>query len=306
MIKPRRLAPGARIALVAPASPFREEDLHSGIAELSGMGFEAVYDPRILERTGYVAGAPETRAAVLRDAWTDPGVAALVAVRGGYGSQQVLPLLDPAIVRAARKPFIGYSDTTALLAWHLAQGVACVHGPMIEGRLARGAQGYDRASFLAAVASPAAMGALAPEGLEVVRAGEAAGLLVGGTLTQLAALLGTPYAFRPPDGAVIFLEDVAERPYRVDRLFTQLQQAGFFARASALVLGEFPQCDEPGGAPRIRDVLRQLTDGFPGPVLAGFPSGHTTGPMWTLPFGVQVRVRATPAPALIVEEALVD
>ncbi|MGE0043457.1 MAG: LD-carboxypeptidase [Vicinamibacterales bacterium] len=306
MTRPRRLDPGSKVALVAPASPFRPEDLALGVEELTRIGFEPVYDPRVLERRGYVAGDAATRAAVIHDAWADPSIEALVAIRGGYGTAQVLPLLDPARMLAARKLFVGYSDTTALLAFHLAHGLACAHGPMIEGRIARGAEGYDRSSFLAAVSVPEPMGELAPDGLEILRPGEAAGPLVGGTLTQVAALLGTPFAFDPPPGAVLFLEDVAERPYRVDRLFTQLRQAGVLARASALVLGEFPRCDEPGGTPAIRDVLRELTDGFGGPVLFGFPSGHTTGPSWTLPFGVEVRVRASGVPALVVEEALVD
>ncbi|MGE3276081.1 MAG: LD-carboxypeptidase [Vicinamibacterales bacterium] len=291
---------------MAPASPFKAEDLERGIAELRHLGFEPVHDPRILERTGYVAGTAATRAAVLHAAWSDPAVAGIVAVRGGYGSQQVLPLLDPALMRASRAAFIGYSDTTALLAWHLRHGMACVHGPMLEARLAAGGEGYDRSSFLAAVTRPAPMGLLEPPGLEVLRAGEASGTLVGGTLTQLAALLGTPFAYDPPDGAVLFLEDVGERPYRIDRVFTQLRQAGFFARASAIVFGEFPRCDEPGGTPAIRDVLRELTEGFAGPVLFGLPSGHTTGPVWTLPFGVRATVRAAGRPAVVIEEALVD
>jgi muramoyltetrapeptide carboxypeptidase len=148
------------------------------------------------------------------------------------------------------------------------------------------------------------MGELRPETLETLRAGEATGTLVGGTLTQLASSLGTPWAFDPPQGCILFLEDVGERPYRIHRMLTQLAQAGLLARASALVFGELPSCDEPGGEHAIRDVLREYVAGFPGPVLFGFPSGHTVGATWTLPLGVAARVTTSPA-ALVIEEAAV-
>ncbi len=200
---------------------------------------------------------------------------------------------------------MGYSDVTALLAWHVAHGGVAFHGPMAEGRLARGHAGYDRASFLAAVTQPVAMGTLAPGGLEVFRPGDAAGVLVGGTLTQLAALLGTPFSCLPSDPTVLFLEDVGERPYRIDRLVTQLHQAGVFRHVTGVVLGTFPGCDEGGGGPTARAVLRDMFANFPGPVVFGFPSGHTVGASLTLPFGVLARLSAGTAPALSIEEPAV-
>jgi muramoyltetrapeptide carboxypeptidase len=149
------------------------------------------------------------------------------------------------------------------------------------------------------------MGRLSPPGVEVLRGGEARGLLVGGTLTQLTASLGTPFAFECPQGAILFIEDVAERPFRIHRMLTQLAQAGQLTRASALVFGEMPGCDEPGGGHPIRDVVSEFVAPFRGPVLFGFPSGHTSGPAWTLPLGVLARIETRPEPALIVEEAAV-
>jgi muramoyltetrapeptide carboxypeptidase len=149
-------------------------------------------------------------------------------------------------------------------------------------------------------------GRIAHPALETIRPGEAAGVLTGGTLTQLAASLGTPYAFDPPPGHILFVDEVAERPYRIDRLLTQLRFAGILAAASAIVFGELPRCDEPGGhGPAIRDVLRDLLADFRGPVLFGLPSGHTTGACLTLPFGVRAQVVTRPDPALIIEEAAV-
>lgn len=306
MIKPKRLRSGDRVALVAPASPFRREDLEAGVAELAGLGFEPVYDERVFERARFVAGSAATRAELLDAAWRDESIRAIIAIRGGYGSAQLLPLLDPALMRQAAKIFVGYSDITALLCEHLRHGIVCFHGAMIERRLARGEEGYERRSFLSAITRPEPVGALSPPGLEVLKQGEAGGMLVGGTLTQLVALLGTPWAYMPPEGAVLFIEDVGERPYRLDRMLTQLAYAGVLRRASAVVFGQFPECDEPGGSALARHVLESFAAWFNGPVLAGFPSGHTSGPTWTIPLGVQARVVTTPEPALIIEEAAVE
>jgi muramoyltetrapeptide carboxypeptidase len=304
---PRALRSGDRIAVVAPASPFAREQFESGIAELRTLGFEPVYEPSVFDRKGgYLAGSPETRAAAFHRAWVDPDIAALVAVRGGFGSVHVLPLLDPGMFAGPPKPFIGYSDTTSILAW-LTQRyeMTSFHGPMLEGRLARGEAGYDRDTFRRCLCRTEPAGEISHPQIEVLRGGEASGMLIGGTLTQLTASLGTPYAFDPPRGCVLFLEDVAERPYRVDRMLTQLRLAGILARAAALVFGEMPGCDEPGGDPAARDVILELTAGFHGPVLFGLPSGHTAGAMLTLPFGVRARAVAGPRPALVIEEAAV-
>jgi muramoyltetrapeptide carboxypeptidase len=149
------------------------------------------------------------------------------------------------------------------------------------------------------------LGEMAPAGLETLRRGEASGPLLGGTLTQLLASLGTPFAFSPPQGFVLFFEDVGERPYRLDRMVTQLRQGGFLAKASAVVIGELPKCDEPSGEVTGREVMRALFNDFPGPVVIGFPSGHTTGPALTIPLGVSCRVVADGRPRLVFEEAAV-
>jgi muramoyltetrapeptide carboxypeptidase len=302
--KPRRLRSGDRVALVAPASPFKPEDLDAGIAELARLGFEGVYDDRIFARRRFVAGEAGVRAAALHDAWNDSAIAGVIAMRGGYGSAQLLPLLDAEAMRRGRKVFVGYSDVSTLLWFHLRHGLICFHGPMIERRLAAGEAAYDRRSFLAAVQNPTPVGELAPPGLTTLKTGEASGVLAGGTLTQMTASLGTPWAFDPPPGCLLFIEDVGERPYRIDRMLTQLAQAGGLARASGLIIGELPSCDEPGGDPCIRDVLIDFFEHFHGPVLFGFPSGHTSGPTWTLPLGVRARIVTSPATLVIAEAAV--
>jgi muramoyltetrapeptide carboxypeptidase len=307
MLKPRALSQGDRLAIVAPASAFNREEFDRGVAEVRRLGFEPVYDESVFARERYVAGPPEVRAAAITRAWKDPRIAGLVGVRGGYGSAQLLPLLDRADARASRKPFIGYSDLTAVLTF-LTIGCETVafHGPMLDRRLGRGADGYDKASFLNALTRRDPMGELTAPALEVIRPGTATGRLYGGTMTQLLSSLGTPFEFSPPPGSVLFLDEVGERPYRLDRMVTQMRQSGLLAKASAIVIGELPNCDEPGGSPTARSVMADLFAGFNGPVLIGFPSGHTVGPSMTLPFGVTCRVVADSRAALVIEEGAVE
>jgi len=308
MRRPRRLVRGSRLAVVAPASPFQRDEFDAGIAELRRIGFEPVWDESVFARQPFVAGPAELRANAIRAALADPSIDAIIAVRGGYGSAQVLPLLDARAVREAGKAIIGYSDITALLAFVAGTcGLVSFHGTMLEGRLARGEAGYDRASFERALCTAEPMGECQAPGVEVLAPGDFAGPLFGGTVTQLLASLGTPYAFDPPHGYVLFFDEVGERPYRLDRMVTQLRQIGLLARAGAVVIGELPRCDEPGGEATGRGTMAALFADFPGPVLFGFPSGHTEGPQQTIPLGVRARVVADPrAPRLIIEEPAVQ
>jgi muramoyltetrapeptide carboxypeptidase len=307
VVKPAAVRPGARIAIVSPASPFSREDFDRGVEELRRLGYEPTYDDDVFARAGsYLSGTPALRAAAFSRAWADPSIAAIIAVRGGYGSVQLLPLLDDALIRRTPKLFMAYSDNTSLLSWLTCRcGITALHGPMIEGRLAKGKQGFDADSMLAFMQDGEGR-TLSPDGLAVVRGGEAVGPLFGGTITQLAASLGTPYAFDPPAGCVLFLEDVNERPYRLDRMLTQLRLAGILDRARALVFGEMRACDESNGQASALDVIRGLTTECGGPIITGFPSGHTTGPCWTLPLGVRVRIVTAPRPAVVVEESPVE
>jgi len=307
MRRPRALRPGDRIAIVAPASQAPRAEFDAGVAELRRLGFEPVFDENVFDRTAYLAGPAVTRTAAFQRAWSDPGIAALVAVRGGFGSVHLLPLLDPSIFAATPKAFIGYSDNTSILSWlTLTCGIVAFHGPMLQGRFARGEEGYDRDTFERCLTRAEPAGEITHPQVEVVQHGDAAGMLTGGTLTQLTGSLGTPYAFDPPDGCVLFLDEVGERPYRLDRLFTQLRLSGVLARVSALVFGELPECDEPDGKITARQVIGELVNGFPGPVLYGLPSGHTSGATLTLPFGVRARVITGARPALVIEEPAVE
>lgn len=309
LLKVRPAALGSRIGLVAPASPIDRDEFDQGVSELLRLGFEPVYDERIFERRGYVAGESESRAAQLTSFWRQSDVDAILAVRGGYGSLQILPhlsLTDAALARQARTAFVGYSDLTSLHIWlAFCAGMVSIHGPMIDRRLSHGATKYDAASFLGSL-QPAPLGEIRPAGVEVLKSGAAEGPMFGGTLTQLLASLGTPWVFDPPAGHVLFIEEIGERPYRLDRMLTQLAQTGILARASALVFGQMPRCDEPDGRITAKATVADVLSAFPGPILYGFPSGHTTTPLMTLPFGVHTRViGAGSSPGLVIEESAV-
>ena len=306
MLKPRALVPGERLAIVSPASPFERDEFDRGIEEIRRLGFVPIYDESIFSRRMFASGPPEIRAAAVQAAWRDPQIAGVIAVRGGYGSAQVLPLLDCEEARQAGKPFIGYSDLTAMLTFLTMHcGMVAFHGPTVAGRLSRGEAGYDRESFEKALCRRDPMGELTRPSVETIRRGDARGTLLGGTLTQVVSSLGTPYAFAPQSEYVLFLDEIGERPYRLDRMVTQFRQAGLLARASAVVIGELPQCDEPSGKPTARAVMADLFADFPGPVIIGFPSGHTTSAAVTLPFGVTARVVTDPRPRLVIEESAV-
>ena len=306
MLKPRALRSGDRVAVIAPASPFDRDEFDDGIAELTQLGFEPVFDDTVFARRAYLAGDAAARAESFLRAWRDPAVAGLIAARGGYGSVHMLPWLTTDEIRAAPKPFVGYSDLTSVLTYLTINcRLVSFHGPMLAGRLGRREAGYDRPSFLGCLTKAQPLGELAPSGLESIKRGAAEGPLYGGTLTQLAASLGTPYAFHPPDRHILFLEDVSERPYRLDRMLTQLRLSGVLNAAAAIVFGELPKCDEPEGEPTARDTIADVLRDFPGPVLFGFPSGHTAGPAVTLPLGVRVRVIADGHPRVVIEEAAV-
>ena len=305
MRKARHLEPGDRIAIVAPASPFDSDLFDQGVAEIERWGLMPVVTEGVFARQGYVAGHGRHRAAALMDAWRDPTIAGVMGARGGYGSAQLLPFLDPDSIRGVAKPFIGHSDLTALLVYLTTVcGMVSFHGPMVLD-LSRGEAGYDRDSLMRCLMTPAPVGELAADAVDTIRPGEACGPLFGGTLTQLVASLGTPYAFGPPPGHILLLDEVGERPYRIDRMLTQLIASGVVARAAAVVCGEFPDCDDPTEHLTARGVVADLFEAFSGPVLFGFPTGHTDGPALTVPLGVEVRVVGGPRPRVVVTESAV-
>jgi muramoyltetrapeptide carboxypeptidase len=281
------------VGVIAPAGAPDEGQLNAGVRILEGWGLRVRLGRSVLARQAYLAGADGERSADLQAMIDDPQVRAIFCARGGYGSQRIVPLLDLGGLVRQPKLIVGYSDATALLNAALSAGVVGIHGPMVADDLARGLSPRS-ATRLQTVLTDA--GFLWEAEVPVtVRPGQAVGRLVGGCLSVLVATLGTPWA-PETQGAIVFLEDVSERPYRLDRLLTQLRQAGKLAGVAGVVFGTMATCPPADGVGPLEVVRSCLADAGC-PVGFGLPAGHDgavgiegTRENLALPLGVQVRL----------------
>jgi muramoyltetrapeptide carboxypeptidase len=268
-IWPPALRPHDVIAVVAPAGPVDKDEFWRGMAWLRGR-YRLRVSSAIFSRAGYLAGDDARRGGELARAMVDPEARAILAARGGYGTMRVMEGLPWDALAKAPKWLLGFSDVTALHACAWARGIASVHGPSVRS-FATASVG-ERAAWLAAVERPTAVRVW--RGLRVVHAGPLAkGPIVGGNLALLEAMAAAGRLVVPA-GAVLALEDVTERPYRVDRMLTALAAGGHLARASAIVLGAFTQCDAGDDGVTVDEVLSERTKALGIPVLAGAPFGH--------------------------------
>jgi muramoyltetrapeptide carboxypeptidase len=282
VIRPPRLQPGARVQIVAPSGPVPRAGFHTGLAVL-GARYDVRYDEGIFARAGYLAGPDERRLAELARGLADPEVAAIVMARGGYGLLRLLPFLDPEALARRPRALVGFSDGTALLAAAARAGLVSVHGPVVTqlGNLSA----EDQRALFERLETPGPATLLSD--LEEIIPGRVEGPLLGGNLEVFSRLLGTPYL---PDigGAILFFEDLGERPYRLDRLVTHLDLAGVFSAAAAVVLGDFSGCREPeptrAESPTADEVLIERLGRLPIPVVRGGSFGHGTRNR-ALPYG---------------------
>jgi muramoyltetrapeptide carboxypeptidase len=296
--RPPRLQAGARVALVAPAGPVIEERVASACADCQRFGFIPALGRSVLERRGYLAGSDQARAADLQHAFDDPAIDAVWALRGGYGTMRLLPVLRPP--RNARA-FIGFSDNTALHLWLERAGMVSFHAPHPGSELPPVAEDCFRRVLM----SGAAAGALPlPAGAAVhtLVAGAAEGELVGGNLAMVAALCGTPWQARTR-GRILFLEDVGEAPYRLDRLLRQLELAGMVAEIAGLALGHFTECEPAEDEPDPLTLLQEFASRAGVPAVMGLPIGHVPA-NWTLPLGIRARLDADSGSLALLEPAV--
>jgi muramoyltetrapeptide carboxypeptidase len=289
-IKPRAVRPGEVIGLCAPSGPIEADFVAAGIAELEGLGFRVLAPADLGRRTRFTAGSIETRVGEIHGLFANRDVRAIVCARGGAGALSLLPRLDPARIAADPKPFVGYSDVTALHLFLGRLGLVTVHGPMAGRTLVPGH--YHRESFLAALTGEGAPYASEADDLEILREGEGVGILRGGCLSLLAAAAGTPWALRPDaEGTILFFEDVSERPFRIDRMLAQLRLAGAFENVRGIVFGEMKGCGTAAGEDyTLQEVLLEALSGLDVPVAIGLSSGHVNGPNVSLPLGVRARL----------------
>ncbi|GGS56671.1 putative carboxypeptidase [Planobispora rosea] len=275
---PAALSSGDTVAVVAPCGPPDPVRLARGVRVLRDLGLKVVTGAHVLERDRYLAGSDAGRAADLQDAWCDPAVAAVLCARGGYGATRILDLIDWDAMRAAGpKILAGSSDVTALhRAFDVELGVVTWFGPMPACATISDPDGPEPRTFTHFTA--ALFGDAPPvTGDRVIVAGAVEAPITGGNLSLLAALCGTPYQL-DARGRIVLLEDVCEAPYRIDRMLTQLLQAGALDGAAGFALGSWVECDDP------YPVLEERLGPLGVPVIGGLPVGHGT-PQFTLPMG---------------------
>lgn len=289
-IKAPALRQGSKVGLLAPASSFSRGDFLSGVQRLREMGYEPVYSEDIFSRDLYFAGTAERRTQEFNQLWQREDVAALICVRGGYGSNYLLDKLDYTAIAAQPKILLGCSDITSLLtAITDRTGLVTFHGPMVAKDIA--GQTLDLASWNNALHGGANWNVI-PSGVETLRAGKAEGRLYGGCLSMLVASLGTSYEIQTDD-AILFIEDIGEKPFRIDRMLMHLKLAGKLERVRGFVFGEMLDCLPPKGESyTLQQVIMRILEPYNVPIVYGLKSGHVTSGNVTLPIGVQAQLAA--------------
>jgi len=289
-IQPPAINRGDTIAIIAPASPIYSRDvLERGIESLERMGFRVRFKERIFESSHYLAGSDWARADELLRAFEDPSIQAIIGLRGGYGSARIIPLMKLRRLRPHQKIFIGFSDlTTLMMFFRKHMGWITIHGPMASS-LSLADIPQDQAEHLFSLLSnPGYRPKLHFEQLDCWVPGTAEGELVGGCLSILTASLGTRYEI-DTDGKILFIEDLGEPPYKLDRMLMHLQLAGKFRSIAGVMLGNFIDCEPTRGGYSAGEVLRDILSRLDVPVIAGFPLGHGKD-NWAVPFGARVRL----------------
>lgn len=288
IVKPKALKAGATLAIVSPASVVKPELVVAGCAALEGLGYRCIVSPHALDRGPLnYAGTLQDRLADLHAAFADPTIDGIVCSRGGWGSAELLPLLDKSLVRANPKPFMGYSDLTSIHLWLRHEiGLVSFQAPMVASDFAKGI-GPDLASWYAALAGDGTWELNASHGLRVLRPGLAEGELSGGCLSIYAEAIGTAWAPQPR-GGVLFLEDVGTHAYQWDRMLLHLRYAGLLDGVEGIVFGDMGQCARPEEQEAIEASLLYSLRDFTGPIAIGLRSGHVDSGNITLPFGVRV------------------
>ena len=281
--RPPALLSGGRIGVAAPASPFDKTRFETGVSLLRERGFDVVLPEGLFSRKGFLAGEDDHRLSILRDLFTDPSIDAVWCARGGYGSMRLLQRPELDNLGLHPKAFIGLSDITALLN-HLVIRCKMVtfHGPMITTLAGADKQSIDHLFAMLGGGDVPPVPAYAPR---VIVSGKAEGRVLGGNLSTLVHLLGTPY-FPDFRDCIVFLEDIGEKPYRIDRMLTQLLLSGSLEHARGVILGSFMNC---GPGKKIENVAAERFSSLPIPVMSGFPSGHAM-PCLTLPLGIAARL----------------
>ena len=289
-VKPRALRPGDTVGIVAPASNIRRTELEAGCEALRRAGYRPFYLDSILEQDLYFAGSVERRARELEEMFMRDEVRAIVCARGGYGANYLLRDLDLEKIKAHPKILVGYSDITTLLTRFVdATGLVTFHGPMAAKDWAH-EDGVDLVSWRSALSSAIPWEVALGAGVSGLVEGDAEGVLYGGCLSILVASLATPYEIKTA-GTILFLEDLAAKPYQIDRMLMQLKLGGHLDAVRGIVFGEMLDCVQTvNQGYTLQDVVLRIVGDLGIPVAFGVRSGHVTSGNITLPFGVRTKL----------------
>jgi len=289
-VKPPALRPGDTVGIIAPASNVKRTELDAGCEALRGAGYHPFYFDSIGEKDLYFAGTIERRARELEEMFAREDVRAIVCARGGYGANYLLKALDLEKIKAHPKIFVGYSDITTLLTYFSdAAGFVTFHGPMAAKDWAH-EEGVDLAAWQAAVSGRVPWDVAVGAEVKGLVEGEAEGVLYGGCLSILVASLGTPYEIKTA-GTILFLEDLAAKPYQIDRMLMQLKLAGHLDAVRGIVFGEMIDCVQTGSQDyTLQDVITRIVGDLQVPVAFGVRSGHVCSNNITLPFGIRAKL----------------
>jgi muramoyltetrapeptide carboxypeptidase len=305
-VKPPALRPGDTVGIVAPASNVKRVDLDAGCEALRHAGYQPFYLDSILQQDLYFAGSVERRAHELEEMFVRDDVRAILCARGGYGANYLLHALDLEKIRSHPKVFVGYSDITTLLTYfHDVAGFITFHGPMVAKDWLH-EDGVDLPSWQAAVSKSASWDV--PIGADVsgLVDGEGEGVLYGGCLSILVASLGTLYEIKTAN-TILFLEDLAAKPYQIDRMLMQLKLAGCLDEVRGIIFGQMLDCVQTANQGyTLQEVVTRIVGDLGVPVAFGLKSGHVTSGNITLPFGVQAKltVRSGQVALRILESAV--
>ena len=313
IIKPPRLKMGDTIGLVTPASPIFETQrtLIEAREKLHNLGFNTKIAPNVIKKQGYLAGTAQERVDDLHGMFLDNEVKAIMAIRGGYGSAQMLPLLDYKLIASNPKILVGYSDITSLLiAIYEKAGLVTFHGPVAISTFTD----FTKEYFLKVLTSTDPVGTIADapyhDNLQTsnrvwtYRSGSSKGKLIGGTLTLMQTTLGTPYEF-DSDGAILFIEEVSEEPYDIDRMLNHLKQAGKFDKCKGVVFDKMAKVEASGNSLSVEEVIHLIFKDFDFPVCIGLSLGHIKDKP-TLPIGIQAQLDADKGELSLLEGAVRD
>lgn len=295
MIKPQAIKIGDTIGIVAPASPASDERRELARAALEGLGFGVKMGRSCFYKCGYLAGSDELRARDINAMFADSEVSGIICLRGGYGGLRLLERLDYGLINSHPKVFIGYSDITALhIALNQRSQLVTFHGPMAASDLGAGLDQFSLESLLGQIAGTSDNNVLVnppDEPLAGLVPGQCTGSIVGGNLAVLVATLGTAYEIDTRD-KILFMEDIEEKPYRIDRMLTQLYLAGKLQSASGFIVGDWKNCGaDPNESWTVAEVLEERLAPLGKPVITNLRSGHCS-PMVTIPFGVNCHMDA--------------